>query len=112
MIDPRKKEDFADIFELEAAIQDGLGCCYNELSKQKQGNEKQQNFEAALHHFGAAISGDEKNSEYLKNRASCYFDNNDYEACNDDLSTAMSVNGPSLDAQVLYIQGMAYFVQK
>lgn len=90
MLDPRKLAEAEQLYEINAAIQDGLGCCLVSVSK----------YEEALDHFGKAIEGDPKNGEYLKNRAMCHFEMNAYDSCNHDLSTAMSVNAP--DPQVLY----------
>ena len=50
------------------AVYDGLGCCYHALK----------DFDEAIEHFDKAIHAKENNIEFLKNRAQCYFDMQQY----------------------------------
>ncbi len=64
------------------AVYDGLGCCYH----------RQKKYDLAIETFEIAISAKPYNVEFLKNRASCYYDMQLFQLAIDDLNTALEHN--------------------
>jgi len=54
----------SDNLEENPAVYDGLGCCYH----------RKKDYDEAIQYFNKAISAKPYNVEFLKNRASCYYD--------------------------------------
>ena len=98
-------EDFKESLSLDtkqenAGILDGLGCCYHAMSE----------FDEGIKYFNEALAKEPQNIEFLKNRAQCYYDMNEFQLSIDDLKTGLTYN--SKDPQVLYKLGLTYFADK
>ena len=64
------------------SIQDGLGQCFHKLK----------DYMNAITAFDSAIGAEPRNIEFLKNRSQCYYDMIDYQACINDLASALVIN--------------------
>jgi protein O-GlcNAc transferase len=72
----------SDNLEENPAVFDGLGCCYH----------RKKDYDEAISFFNKAISAKPQNVEFLKNRASCYYDMHLFQDAIDDLNTALQTH--------------------
>ena len=80
-------EDLKKSLELDTKLEnpgiyDGLGCCYHALKDTEQ----------AIMYMNMAIEKDPQNTNFLMNRAQCYFDQQYFTEAITDLETALAVN--------------------
>jgi tetratricopeptide (TPR) repeat protein len=54
-----------------------------------------------------AIDKDSRNTQFLMNRAQCYYDLKMYTQAIEDLTTAVNIN--ATDPQILYRLGISYY---
>ena len=81
-IEDFKQADELDNLEENPGIFDGLGCCYHALRDYPQ----------AIEYFDMALEKEPTNIDFLKNRAQCYFNMNQFEESIADLETALEYN--------------------